>query len=134
VLPRFLVDTHILLHWRSSPGKLSKEQIRLIRAEEEEARPLALSAITLIELALLISEGRLRIMQTTEQFFSELEENPAFRVLPITFEIAAEFASVGSALRDPAGPAWAAPQCGRHLRAAIHSSQIRDSFAAESCL
>jgi PIN domain nuclease of toxin-antitoxin system len=100
--PQFLVDTHILLRWRNNPGKLSKEQLRVLRTEENNGRPFALSAFSLIELALLISEGRLRIKDSAEEFFAELETRPAVHILPITCQIAAEFASVGHALRDPA--------------------------------
>jgi PIN domain nuclease of toxin-antitoxin system len=102
VLFQFLADTHILLHWRNNPNKLSREQLRVLRAEVHRSRPLAVSAFTLIELALLVSEGALQTNETPEQFFAELESNPAFEVLPITFQIAAEIASVGRQLRDPA--------------------------------
>jgi PIN domain nuclease of toxin-antitoxin system len=102
VLPHFLVDTHILLHWRSNPRKLSKEQLRVLRAEEHHGRPFALSAFSLVELALLISEGRLGIKESADDFFAELETRPALQILPITFQIAAHIASVGHQLRDPA--------------------------------
>lgn len=125
--PQFLVDTHILLYWRTNPSKLSKEQLRILRAEERNGRPFALSAISLVELALLISERKLGIKQSVEEFFAELETRPTLQILPITFQIAAEFASVGHHLRDPADRAIVATALVHRLRLITSDQRIIDS-------
>ena len=125
--PQFLADTHIFLHWRRNANKLSREQLRVLRGEEHHARPFALSAFSLVELALLISEGTLRIKETADEFFAELESNPAFEVLPITFQIAAEIASVGRQLRDPADRAIVATARVHRLRLITSDRRIVDS-------
>lgn len=125
--PQFLIDTHILLRWRSDPGKLSKEQLRVLRTEERTGRPFALSAFSLLELALLISEKRIGIKQSADEFFAELETRPALQILPITVQIAAEFASVGHQLRDPADRAIVATARVHRLQLITSDRRIIDS-------
>ena len=100
--PRVLLDTHVVIRWLAEPGKLPRDQLRLLEEAVRRAEPVALSAITLLEIALLTSNGSARIKGTIEDLFNELQGNPAFRVLPLTFEIASEVASLGGSLRDPA--------------------------------
>ena len=125
--PQFLADTHIVLHWRNNPRKLSKEQLRILRAEVHHERPVAVSAFSLIELAILMSERRVLTKDTPEQFFAELESNAAFQILPITFQIAAEVASVGHHLRDPADRAIVATARVHRLRLITSDQRIIDS-------
>jgi PIN domain nuclease of toxin-antitoxin system len=122
-----LLDTHILLHWRNDTRKLSNQQLRLLRTEERSGRPFALSAFSLLELALLISEKRLGIKDSPDEFFSELESRPALQIMPITFQIAAEFASVGHHLRDPADRAIVATARVHRLKLLTSDQRIIDS-------
>ena len=80
--------------------RLSSEQLRMIEAAERRPEPVGLSAISLVEIANLAAEGRLDA--PLEQFFADLETEPLFQILPITPEIASEYAAVRPALRDPA--------------------------------
>jgi PIN domain nuclease of toxin-antitoxin system len=132
VQSRFLVDTHILLHWRTESRKLSKEQLRVLRTEERNGRPVALSAFSLLELALLISEERLGIKESADQFFAELETRPALQILPITFQVAAEFAAIGHALRDPADRAIVATARVHRLHLITSDQRIIDSKLAST--
>jgi len=61
--------------------------------------PVAISAITLIEIGLLSDAGRVRL--SAPEFFTEIVEHPLLEILPITIAIAAEFAAAGSSLHDP---------------------------------
>ena len=61
MLPRFLLDTHVVVRWLMESKKLSREQTRSLMEAIRRGEPLALSAVTLVELAVLTSEGRLRI-------------------------------------------------------------------------
>jgi PIN domain nuclease of toxin-antitoxin system len=125
-----LVDTHILLHWRNDSRKLSEEQRRVLRTEERDGRRFALSAFSLLELALLISEKRLGIKESADEFFAELETRPALQVLPITFQVAAEFAAIAHAVRDPADRAIVATARVHRLRLITSDQRIIDSKLA----
>jgi PIN domain nuclease of toxin-antitoxin system len=61
----------------------------------------ALSAVSLVEIAILYGQGKLKLKASLNEFFDELQRNPVFSVLPLTYEIALETASLGN-LRDPA--------------------------------
>jgi len=100
VLPRFQLDTHVAVRWLIEARRLSREQRRALEGAVRRTEPVALSCISLLEIALLISEGRLKLPVT--EFFEELQANPLFRLMPLTYEIAAEVASLGRSLRDPA--------------------------------
>src|SRR5260370_31264183 len=80
--------------------KLSREQLRVLEGAVRRTEPLAFSAMSLIEIAVLTSDRKLKL--PVEDFFDELGGNALFRLLPLTYEIAAEIAAVGSSLPDPA--------------------------------
>jgi PIN domain nuclease of toxin-antitoxin system len=58
------------------------------------------SAFSLIEIVLL-AEGRKRIGAGVNELFHELDTRPAFRIIPLTTDVALEMAALGDALRDP---------------------------------
>jgi len=98
--PRFLLDTHIVIRWLSDPKKLSREQRRVLDDAVRSRECLGVSAFSLLEIALL-AEGRKRIGAGLNELFHELDTNPAFRIIPLTTEVAHEVAAMGDALRDP---------------------------------
>jgi len=99
--PRFLLDTHIVVRWLSDFRKLSREQTRVLDEAVRHGRRVGVSAISFLEIALL-AEDRKRITAGLNDLFHQLDTNPAFRILPLTSEIAKEVAAMGSSLRDPA--------------------------------
>jgi PIN domain nuclease of toxin-antitoxin system len=80
-----LLDTHVLIWLASEPGKLSKGAREAIRTSSQ-AGGLAISAITLWELAWLATHGRLDISGTPEAFVEKISSRTAIR--PITVKIA----------------------------------------------
>ncbi len=80
-----LLDTHVLVWLQQEPRKLSRGADSAIRRARSSSS-LAISAITLVELATLFNRGRLQTTGTVEstirQFVEEIE------VLPLTFDIA----------------------------------------------
>jgi PIN domain nuclease of toxin-antitoxin system len=58
------------------------------------------SAMSLLELAFL-NEGKQRLRFRLESVFHELDTNPAFRIIPLTTDIAHEMVTMGDSLRDP---------------------------------
>ena len=97
--PRLLLDTHVLVRWLAQPKRLSREQMRVLMEAARHEQPLALSAMTLLEIAVLTERAVLHV--SAGALLADLE-SPAFQIIPISLEIAREFAALGDALRDPA--------------------------------
>ena len=80
-----LLDTHALIWLASEPGRLSKRASEAIRKASHEGG-IAISAITLWELAWLATHGRIVIGSTAEAFVERITSRTA--ILPITPKIA----------------------------------------------
>ncbi len=93
------MDTHVVIRWLSSPRKLSSEQIRVIREAARRGEAIAVSAYSLVEIAMLAQRSR-TLAHAICGIFKELEANPLFRLLPITIPIAVDAAAL-VVLRDP---------------------------------
>jgi PIN domain nuclease of toxin-antitoxin system len=98
---RDLLDTHILIRWLTEPTRLSPDQRRILREVLRRREVVAVSAITLLEIALLFDRGPLQIKLSLDEVFQEIEANPVFRILPLTIEISKEVVLLGASLRDP---------------------------------
>jgi PIN domain nuclease of toxin-antitoxin system len=81
-----LLDTHVLVWLTAEPEKLSKQASSAIRRANRTGG-LAISAITLWELAWLVSHGRLQVTGTVEAYLDEVSSRVALR--PITTKVAA---------------------------------------------
>ena len=99
--PKFLLDTHVVIRWLVDDRKLSREQSRVLKTLVRHREPVAFSAMSLLETAVLASQGKVRLKASLNQFFGEIQANPVFQVLPLMYEIASEAALLGN-LRDPA--------------------------------
>ena len=80
-----LLDTHALIWAARDPAKLSEPAADAIRTASETGG-LAISAITLWELAWLATHGRLNFTGTVDDFIEKLSSRTAIR--PITPRIA----------------------------------------------
>ena len=80
-----LLDTHVLVWLTSEPGKLSKAATSAIRRGNRTGG-IAISAITLWELAWMVTHGRLQVAGTVETYLEEVSSRVAIR--PITAKIA----------------------------------------------
>jgi PIN domain nuclease of toxin-antitoxin system len=124
LLANLLLDTHVLVRWMSERRRLSREQVRALERAVRRSEPVALSAISLVEIAVLHSSGKLAFQ--LDEFFDDLQSNPAFLVLPLTYEIASEVAWLG-ALRDPVDRAIVATARVHRLRLVTSDQRIVDS-------
>ena len=122
--PRLLLDTHIVVRWLAEPKKLSRDQRRSLRSAVRRGEPLALSAITLLEIAILFGEGRSRIRVPVRDLFATLDLGDNFSVVPFDLDIAAEVAVMGDALRDPADRAIVATARVHRLRLVTSDERI----------
>ena len=100
-MTRYLADTNALIWWLTDHKQLSKEQLRVLKALENQGQPLFVSAVTLLEVAILFGVGNRKHPERGAQMLSDMEIGFGVEVLPMSFEVAIEVASVGDALRDP---------------------------------
>ena len=77
-----LVDTHIVVWLALDPTHLSKKARAAIDDARRNGDGLAISDITLLELATLSSKGRIRLDISLESFLREVEAR--FIILPIS--------------------------------------------------
>lgn len=80
-----LLDTHVLIWLASEPAKLSKKASGAIR-RATQGTGIAISAITLWELAWLATHDRLEIPGTVEAFVERISSRTAIR--PVTVKVA----------------------------------------------
>ena len=124
---RLLLDTHILVHLRSAPKRLSRDQTRVLREVDRRQEAVAISAITLLEIATLFRQGSGRSNISVEDLLHEIGLNPALHILPLTVDIAAEVAVMGPSLKDPADRAIVATARIHGLRLITSDQRIIDS-------
>ena len=124
--PRLLLDTHIVVRLLTDPKKLSREQARLLEAAARRAEPLALSDMSLVEIGILVSEGKLNLKADLGEFLARLQAHPLLRILPVTCDIVADLAMLGP-LRDPMDRTIVATARVHHLRLVTSDSRIIDS-------
>ena len=89
-MPEILLDTHILIWWRLDSGRLGRSRVRRLQDLESRHKPVAISAITLWEIAMLSVRGRIVIAEPAAVWLEEIEGHPLIEVLPLTSRIAAE--------------------------------------------
>ena len=82
-----LLDTHVAFWATTEPHRLSRAATRAIRAAER-SDGLAISSISLWELASLMSAGRIRVEGSAEGFLNKIATRGGLAVLDITPEIA----------------------------------------------
>jgi PIN domain nuclease of toxin-antitoxin system len=123
VTTRFLLDTHVVIEWLSSPERLSLHQRRALREAERQAETVALSACTLVEIAMLIQT---RKITGIDWIFEELETNAIFRLMPITIPIVADAGAL-YLLPDPADRTIVATARVHRLRLLTSDQRIIDS-------
>jgi PIN domain nuclease of toxin-antitoxin system len=96
-----LVDTHVVVWLAFDQKRISRNARTAIGDARQNHAGLAISAITLLELATLAGKGRMRIDISLESFLQEVESR--FVVLPITGKVCAR--AVGFSKTYPKDPA-----------------------------
>jgi len=96
-----LLDTHVVLWMAFEPEKVSRSAHRRIEQARKANEGLAVSGITLLEIATAASKGRFNVAMTLEEFLEYIET--MFTVLPITGRACARIVQLPSGYpRDPA--------------------------------
>jgi len=94
-----VIDTHVLIHDVIEPRRLSTRARRALAGADG---PLAVSDVTLWEIAMLIARGRIDPATDAAQFIEDVVAARSIRVLPITPKIAVLAQSEAFEHRDPA--------------------------------
>jgi PIN domain nuclease of toxin-antitoxin system len=96
-----LVDTHVVVWLAFDQNQLSKKARAAIDDARKNGDGLAISDITLLELATLVRKGRVRLDISLESFLQEIEAR--FIVLPISGRACARIMELPTAYpKDPA--------------------------------
>lgn len=96
-----LVDTHVVVWLAFDQSQLSKKARAAIDEARNNGEGLAISDISLLELATLATKGRVRLDISLESFLQEVESR--FIVLPISGRACARAVGLPSTYpRDPA--------------------------------
>jgi PIN domain nuclease of toxin-antitoxin system len=99
--PLILLDTHVVVWLSFAEEKISPKARRAIDSARKSGEGLAISDITLLELATLVRKGRIRPTIGLEAFLAEVEAR--FVVLPMTGRVCARAMSFPESYpNDPA--------------------------------
>lgn len=99
---KLLLDTHVLVHWLLDHPLVATYRVALDQALGRDEK-VAISDISLWEIAKLVERGRLRMRGSVDSMLEQVEEHDAIAVLPMTARIALESTRLGAAFpRDPA--------------------------------
>jgi PIN domain nuclease of toxin-antitoxin system len=80
-----LVDTHVVIWLALKPERISKKARIAIEETRRRGDGLAISNMTLLEIAMIANKNRITLNSTLESFLSEVESR--FIVLPISARI-----------------------------------------------
>ena len=87
MLPRLLLDTHVLVRWLFDSRKLSRAQRRVLESAVRRGEPVALSAITLLEIAVLASGEKPALQAPLDVASLGVLRDPADRAIAATARV-----------------------------------------------
>lgn len=126
-----LADTHVVVWLAFNPGRLSRQAKAAIDEARRTGGGIAISDITLLELATLASKGRIRLDISLESFLREVEAR--FTVIPISGRACARAMGLPAAYsKDPADRIIAATALVEGLALVTADRGIRRSKAVDT--
>lgn len=126
-----LLDTHVVVWLAFDQEQISKKARNAIDDARKNADGLAISDITLLELATLASKGRIRLDISLESFLQEVEAR--FIVLPISGRACARIAGLPASYpKDPADRIIAATALVEGLSLLTADREIRRSRTVQT--
>lgn len=126
-----LVDTHVVVWLAFAQEQISRRARAAIDSARKNAEGLAISDITLMELATLVSKGRVRLDISLESFLEEVELR--FVVLPINARVCARAVTLPEAYpKDPADRIIGATALVKGLTLLTADRQIQQSKTVQT--
>ena len=126
-----VVDTHVVIWLAFDPNHLSRKARVAIDDARKKAAGLAISDITLLELATLASKGRIHLGISLESFLQEVESR--FVVLPVSGKVCARATGLPEIYpKDPADRIIGATALVAGLPLLTADRQIRRSKAVQT--
>lgn len=126
-----LADTHIVVWLAFDQAKLSRTARTTIDRARKNSDGLAISAITLLELAALVGKSRIHLGISLESFLQEVETR--FAVLPISSRACARTTTLPAAYpKDPADRIIGATALVEGLALLTADREIRRSKAVQT--
>ena len=126
-----LLDTHVVLWLAFDQARISRKARAAIAEARKNAGGLAISDITLLEIATLAKKGRITLESTLETFLTEVEAK--FAVLPITGRVCVKAMELPALFpADPADRVISATALVEGLALATADDAIRRSKAVNT--
>lgn len=123
-----LLDTHVVLWLALEPARISKRASAAIEESRQHAEGVAISDISLLEIANVESKGRIRLNAGLETFLAEIETR--FVVMAMTGRICVRAMSLPAGYpKDPADRVIAATALVEGLPLVTADESIRRSKA-----
>lgn len=120
------MDTHVLIRWLFESRKLSQPQLRALESAVRRGEPLGVSAVSLLEIAVLASGEKPALKVSLDDCFHVIDSSTDLRIIPLTSDVALDVAAL-SVLRDPADRAIAATARVHRLRLVTSDQRIIES-------
>ena len=118
------LDTHAMLWWISMPERIPKKAQRLLDASVADKLPIAVSSISLWEIAMLVERKRLELTIPVAVWIAHVEEIPWLSFVPVDNRIAVRAVHLEAfPHRDPPDRIIVAPALG--LNAALVTADTR---------
>jgi len=97
-----LVDTHALVWWVADPKRIPAKARRALDSAVKARESIAVSSISIWEIALLVARKRLEFTIDVESWITSVEALPFFTVVPVDNRIAVRSVRLdGFPHRDP---------------------------------
>lgn len=98
-----VLDTHALVWWVAEPERLPAKARRLVDGYVDAGKPVSVSSISVWEIAMLVSRGRLAFTMEPNAWIARVEALPFLTFIPVDNRIAVRAVELeGFAHRDPA--------------------------------
>jgi PIN domain nuclease of toxin-antitoxin system len=98
-----LLDTHALIWWVADPERIPTRSKRAISASIRDGESIAVSSVSIWEIAMLVDRGRLALTMDADAWITRVEALPFLTFIPVDNHIAARSVRlVPFPNRDPA--------------------------------